>query len=96
MNQKTVDLYLMKNGKPILNAESEYHGDKDMYATFRDRDPRMYHTIMPPYKVKAGGGTYRTWSYTDNEADREYIDIMGANTSCSCLLYTSPSPRDCS
>ena len=78
-----VDLYLMKNGKPILNAESEYHGDKDMYATFRDRDPRMYHTIMPPYKVKAGGGTYRTWSYTDNEADREYIDIMGANTSCS-------------
>lgn len=83
MNQKTVDLYLMKNGKPILNAESEYHGDKDMYATFRDRDPRMYHTIMPPYKVKAGGGTYRTWSYTDNEADREYIDIMGANTSCS-------------
>ena len=81
MNQKTVDLYLMKNGKPILNAESEYHGDKDMYATFRDRDPRMYHTIMPPYKVKAG--TYRTWSYTDNEADREYIDIMGANTSCS-------------
>ena len=54
-----------------------------MYATFRDRDPRMYHTIMPPYKVKAGGGTYRTWSYTDNEADREYIDIMGANTSCS-------------
>ena len=81
MNQKTVDLYLMKNGKPILNAESEYHGDKDMYATFRDRDPRMYHTIMPPYKVR--GGTYRTWSYTDNEADREYIDIMGANTSCS-------------
>lgn len=73
----------MKNGKPILNAESEYHGDKDMYATFRDRDPRMYHTIIPPYKVKAGGGTYRTWSYTDNEADREYIDIMGANTSCS-------------
>lgn len=83
MNQKTVDLYLMKNGKPILNAESEYHGDKDMYATFRDRDPRMYHTIIPPYKVKAEGGTYRTWSYTDNEADREYIDIMGANTSCS-------------
>ena len=22
-----------ENGKPILNAESEYHGDKDMYAT---------------------------------------------------------------
>lgn len=83
MNQNTVDLYLMKNGKPILNAESGYHGDKDMYATFRDRDPRLYHTVIPPYKVQSGKGTYRTWSYTDNAADREYIDIMGANTSCS-------------
>lgn len=83
MNQKTVDLYLMKNGKPILADESGYHGNKDMYAVFRDRDPRLYHTVIPPYKVKGGKGDYPTWSYTDNPADREYIDIMGANTSCS-------------
>ena len=83
MNQKTVDLYLMKNGKPIMNSASEYHGNKDMYAVFRDRDPRLYHTVIPPYKVKAGKGDYPTWSYTSNEADREYIDIMGANTTCS-------------
>ncbi|WP_288206468.1 RagB/SusD family nutrient uptake outer membrane protein [uncultured Parabacteroides sp.] len=83
MNQKTVDLYLMKNGKPILNSTSGYHGNKDMYAVFRDRDPRLYHTVIPPYKVKAGKGDYNTWSYTDEVADREYIDIMGANTSCS-------------
>ncbi len=83
MNQATVDLYLMKNGKPIKNSASQYYGDKDMYATFRNRDPRLYHTVIPPYKVKAGKGDYPTWSYTTNPADREYIDIMGANTSCS-------------
>ena len=38
--------------------------------------PRLYHTVIPPYKVKAGKGDYPTWSYTDDPADREYIDIM--------------------
>lgn len=85
MNQATVDLYLMKNGRPIGNDASGYHGDKTMYATFRDRDPRLYHVVMPPYKVKAGKGPegYRTWSYTANPADREYIDIMKPNESCA-------------
>lgn len=83
MNQQTVDLYLMKNGRPILNTASGYHGNADMYAVFRDRDPRLYHTVIPPYKVKAAKGDYPTWSYTGNAADREYIDIMGANASCS-------------
>ena len=83
MNQQTVDLYLMKNGKPISNISSNYHGSKDMYAVFRERDPRLYHTVIPPYKVKAGKGDYPTWSYTDAPADREYIDIMGPNETCS-------------
>ena len=83
MNQHVLDMYLMKNGKPIMNTESGYHGDESMYTVFRDRDPRLYHTVIPPYKVKAGKGDYATWSYTDDPADREYIDIMGANESCS-------------
>lgn len=83
MNHNTVDLYLMKNGKPITQPASGYHGDKDMYAQFRDRDPRLYHVVIPPYKVKAGAGDYPSWSFTDNPADREYIDIMGRNESCS-------------
>lgn len=83
MNHNTVNLYLMKNGKPIKNVSSGYHGMKDMYAEFRDRDPRLYHTVMPPYKVKPGKGDYPTWSYTSNPADREYIDIMGPNESCT-------------
>lgn len=89
MNQNTVDLYLMKNGKPIHNASSGYHGDKSMYTTFRDRDPRLYHTVMPPYKVEANGANKpvenpnASWGYTSDPADREYIDLMGANYSCS-------------
>ena len=82
MHQGTVDLYLCKDGKTISNSDL-YAGDKDIYSTFRNRDPRMYHTIMPPYKVVDGKGDYTTWSYTSEPADREYIDIMGANESCS-------------
>jgi hypothetical protein len=85
MNQNTVDLYLMKNGMPIHHDGSGYAGDKTMYNTFRDRDPRLYQCVMPPYKVASGKGTegYTSWHYTTTPADREYIDIMGANTTCS-------------
>lgn len=42
----------------------------------------MYHTIMPPYKVK-DGKEIMLHGLTSDPADREYIDIMGANESCS-------------
>jgi len=82
MPQHTVDMYLCKDGKTIYNSPL-YAGDKDIYSTFRNRDPRLYHSIMPPYKVKAGKGDYPSWSFTGNPADREYIDILGINSSCS-------------
>lgn len=82
MHQATVDLYLCKDGKTIYNS-AQYAGDRDMYSTFRKRDPRMYHTIMPPYAVKDGKGDYPSWSYSSNPANREYIDIMKPNESCS-------------
>ena len=89
MNQKTVDLYLMNNGKPILNNQSEYHGNATMYDVFRNRDPRLYQVVMPPYKVTANGAnkpegnSKASWGYTNDPADREYIDLMGANVTCS-------------
>lgn len=89
MNQHTVDLYLMNNGRPIRNDASGYHGSQDIYAVFRDRDPRLYQVVMPPYKVIANGANKpegnpnATWGYTDNPADREYIDLLGANVTCS-------------
>lgn len=82
MPQHTVDMYLCKDGKTISNS-ALYDGDKNMYATFRNRDPRMYHTIMPPFRVKPQKGDYSSWSFTDKAGDREYIDIMGVNSSCS-------------
>ena len=82
MPQHTVDMYLLNDGKTI-DRSPLYAGDKDPYSTYRNRDPRMYHTIMPPFRVKAGKGDYATWSFTTNLADREYIDIMGINSSTS-------------
>lgn len=82
MAKHTVDMYLCKDGKTISNSPL-YAGDKSIYSTFRNRDPRMYHTIMPPYKVIPGKGDYSSWSFTNNPSDREYIDIMGFNESCS-------------
>lgn len=82
MHQGTVDLYLCKDGRPI-SISPLFEGDKDIYSTFRNRDPRMYHTIMPPYQVKERKGDYATWSFTGNPSDREYIDIMSKNESCS-------------
>ena len=84
MCHNTVRMYLMKNGKPISNATSGYEGEhKEMNVEFRDRDPRLYHVVIPPYTVKAGKGDYPTWSFTGVAADREYMDIMGLNESCS-------------
>ncbi len=85
MSQNTVDLYLCKDGKTISNSKL-YDGDKTPYDVFRNRDPRLYHVVMPPYAVKAKQKTAddpRTWDYTDDPRDREYIDIMGPNISCS-------------
>lgn len=80
--QHMVDMYLCKDGKTISNS-TQYAGDKDMFATFRNRDPRLYHTCIPPYNVKATKGDYPSWSYTGSPADKEYIEIMGVNSSCS-------------
>lgn len=82
LTQQMVDMYLCKDGKTIAKSP-QYAGDKDMFATFRNRDPRLYHVVVPPYKVKKVKGDFETWSFTENEADREYIDIMGLNESCA-------------
>jgi len=84
MPQHTVDMYLSQNGLPIHNSSNTaYAGDKTPYTTFRDRDPRLYQTVMPPFKVSGTPGDAPGWSYTANPEEREYIDIMGANLSCS-------------
>lgn len=69
--QHTMDMFLMKNGKPVANAASGYKGGKgtDIYAEFEDRDPRLYLNVQPPYAVVANKGAYDgvnsflTWRY---------------------------------
>lgn len=89
MPKHTVDMYLCKDGKTITNS-SLYAGDKTPYATFRNRDPRLYHVVQPPFKVLAGKGSGAeltaeglpadgNWHYTADPQDREYIDLMGIN-----------------
>ncbi|MDR2773654.1 MAG: RagB/SusD family nutrient uptake outer membrane protein [Tannerella sp.] len=88
MPKHTVDMYLCKDGKTIYSSDL-YAGDKDPYSTFRNRDPRMYHVIQPPFRVPAknasegytepGVPADGNWRFTDNPVDREYIDIMGAS-----------------
>ncbi len=88
MPKATVDMYLCKDGNTISNS-TFYAGDKTPYEVFRNRDPRLYHVVQPPFKVlakSASGGIVvpglpadGNWKFTDNPQDREYIDLMGAN-----------------
>ena len=59
---------------------------KDIYDIFTDRDPRMYHTVTPPYSVIQGGtdkpaeNPNCSWGYdTRDPKYRKFIDIMGAD-----------------
>lgn len=69
--QSTIDLYLTKDGLPIHNPGVKYYDYVDgqyvdasepydyancnIYKTFRNRDPRMWQTVMPPYYVTLVG-----------------------------------------
>ena len=48
--QHTVDMFLMANGKPINNANSQFEGGegKDLYDYFHNRDPRLIINFEPP------------------------------------------------
>lgn len=73
-----VDSYLCIDGRPIGTTTSRYGGDKDVYAQFRDRDHRLYHTVCPPYMVKLASSSITTWTHTGNAKDREYIDLLNS------------------
>lgn len=70
--QHTVDMFLMKNGKPIANAESEFQGGegKDLYDYYDNRDPRLLINFAPPAVAKIGNNaepdnitTFKKWSF---------------------------------
>ncbi len=78
VTKDAVDSYLCADGRPI-STSTVYDGDQSMYDQFRNRDRRLYYTVVPPYKV-AGvtNAATSTWSYTDDPRDREYIDLLAS------------------
>jgi hypothetical protein len=70
--KEAVESYLCTDGKPI-STSAVYAGDTSIYAAFRNRDRRLYFTVVPPYKVNATAATY---TLTANPADAEYINLM--------------------
>lgn len=80
LTKDAVDSYLCTDGKPITTS-SLYDGDKGdyaMYDQFRNRDRRLYLTVIPPYKVKLKGnaGQAKEWEYDSDPKHREYIDLI--------------------
>lgn len=57
-----INLYLCKDGKPIATSPY-YDGDKSVYDEFRNRDYRLYFTIVPPYRIKVNGNNDTNWKY---------------------------------
>ena len=82
LTKDAVDSYLCTDGRPVKTS-AVYEGDHDVYAQFRNRDRRLYFTVVPPYRVVLTGpqATSLTWEYTDDPRDREYIDFMETLTS---------------
>lgn len=74
LTKDAVSSYLCSDGKPTSSSDV-FDGDRSMYDEFRNRDHRLYYTVLPPYKVRVGSPS-SSWTNTDNPADAEYIDLM--------------------
>lgn len=77
LNKQVVDKYLCSDGKPI-STSTLYSGDKTPYDEFRNRDNRLYFTVVPPHRCfKPGSAQSLEWRYlTTNDNIK-----IGANPS---------------
>ncbi|MDB5132968.1 MAG: RagB/SusD family nutrient uptake outer membrane protein [Mucilaginibacter sp.] len=74
VTKDAVESYLCTDGMPITTS-TVYAGDKTMYNAFRNRDRRLYYTVVPPFKVTIGSPPFN-WTYDSKPADAEYITLM--------------------
>ncbi|MFV0376542.1 MAG: RagB/SusD family nutrient uptake outer membrane protein [Mangrovibacterium sp.] len=75
----TVDLYLSQNGLPIHNASNtEYDGDETMYNEFRNRDKRLYASVIPPYYDAASAPYKYAEPAAFNTNYSEYVNMMSS------------------
>ena len=75
LTKKAVDMYLMEDGQTRWTSPL-FDGDQNQYDEFRNRDKRMYYTVLPPYRVEKVPGDQQDWEYTGDPVEREYIDLM--------------------
>ncbi|SEW32538.1 RagB/SusD family nutrient uptake outer membrane protein [Chitinophaga arvensicola] len=74
LSKDAVDAYLCADGKPVSTTATGY-ADSTMNAEFRQRDRRLYYTVLPPYKVIASGQVLN-FTRTNVPSDNEFIDFM--------------------
>lgn len=78
VTKDAVDSYLCTDGLPV-STSLLYQGDTSMYTQFRNRDRRLYFTVLPPYKVHVGSpNNINTFTYTGNPIDSEFIVLMNS------------------
>ena len=83
--KSVIESYLCTDGKPIATS-TVYAGDDSMYNAFRNRDRRLYFTIIPPYRVKfkstskllSPGTSDTVWTNDANPNYAEYINLLKA------------------
>lgn len=73
LTKDAVESYLCTDGKPV-STSGVFAGDRSMYDEFRNRDRRLYYSVIPPYKVTVA--KQPSWTNTSNPADAEYISLM--------------------
>jgi len=75
-----IESYLCTDGKPI-STSTVYAGDDSMFAVFKNRDRRLYFTIIPPYRVKISlpqASPYVNFTADANPNYAEFINLMNA------------------
>ncbi|MBO8478466.1 MAG: RagB/SusD family nutrient uptake outer membrane protein [Bacteroidetes bacterium] len=78
-------------GTEYVEAAEPYdYANCDIYKTFRNRDPRMWQTVMPPYHVFRTGGS-NDYAYDDrfDGKFREYLNWFPARGVQTGEYYTS-------
>lgn len=92
MIHATADLvqsYLCTDGKPIWTSNQymghPLTGNDPMHVEFRNRDRRLYYTVVPPYKLNDSKGHplkgrvfLKDIRRTDHPEDSYFIDLMDA------------------
>lgn len=81
-----VESFLMKDGTPIYNQNSNYQGDEDQNVEFANRDPRIYQIIdneKKPYTVQNGERESHVGNVNSNEG------VTGYN----CVKFRSPNTQ---